>query len=754
MPYPDISAHLEAMRASVFHASDQTPLTTLPRSGSRRILPLDGSAYSAWAALTSMPSLQFGKDLKAAFPLAETRSILEEIAAEDRKLRDQQGLSALNLGLGIVAWEEADENYCFAPLYLQSIELDISRESIRVRSTGAAPELNETLLARLGIPKDEVPDVLPEDPEADIHPKIAGYEDRLVVGSFNQTRRLMASRLDPHRNPRLLNHATLTRLVLASRGDEAAVQLIRPQVLETHRALSVGQNLHRVRADSFQDSIITDTRSGCPELVVQGPPGTGKSQTIVNVIANAIQDGKSVLVMAEKMNAIEAVGKNLRSSPEASQVLTLQGESLNRTKVAEVLGVPETAGIINMLRSCPEHGRPKAILTSPEAFALCVPDDWTFDILVVDEASQMPLSSAAAAIAASRQLVVCGDSQQMPPDVPLWMDPGKGDAEMTSLLTAAERASFPTRMLEYHYRSRHPALIEASNRLFYRNRLRLVPSPLPAEYYGVKFHAASGIYDPTSRVNLEEAKQVVEAVQRFIRDAENKPMMARDWPKSIGIITMNEPQRLLIASLLQDCPEIDTLPADEPLFVKTISDVQGEERDIILVSLTYGRTASGELHPNLGPISTPSGDKRANVMMTRSRCRTELFASFNYTQWPPTTKPGIEALRILIRNAQKGSRAYAGKPYKGRLISEAIQELVTLDQFGRALCVKNRHGQYCAMIYPVGGFSALDETSEIEQLENAGWPVRLIPSEWLDEATHIEPADSKDLRLFIRRNQS
>ena len=151
MPYPDISAHLEAMRASVFHTSDQNPLTTLPRSGSRRILPLEGSAYAAQAALASMQSLQIGEDLKTAIPLAETRSILEEIAAEDRKLRDQQGLSALNLGLGIVAWEEADETYCFAPLYLQSIELDISRESIRVRSTGAAPELNETLLARLGI---------------------------------------------------------------------------------------------------------------------------------------------------------------------------------------------------------------------------------------------------------------------------------------------------------------------------------------------------------------------------------------------------------------------------------------------------------------------------------------------------------------------------------------------------------------------------------------------------------------------------
>ena len=513
------------------------------------------------------------------------------------------------------------------------------------------------------------------------------------------------------------------------------------------------KNLHRIEADSFQDSIITDARSGCPELIVQGPPGTGKSQTIVNMIANAIQDGKSVLVMAEKMNAIEAIWKHLRSSPEASQALMLQGEGLDRTRIAETLGVPDVSGIINILQACPEQKRPKAILTSPEAFALCVPEDWTFDILVVDEASQMPLSSAAAAIAASRQLVVCGDSQQMPPDVPLWMDPGKGDVEMTSLLTAAERASFPTRMLEYHYRSRHPALIEASNRLFYRNRLRLVPSPLPAEYYGVKFHAASGLYDPTSRVNLEEATQVVEAVRRCIRDAKNKPVTAREWPKSIGIIAMNEPQRRLITSLLEDCPEVDGFPADEPLFVKTVSDVQGEERDIILISLTYGRTQGGELHPNLGPISTPSGDKRVNVMMTRSRCRTELFASFNYTQWPPTANAGIEALRIFIRNAQKGSRAYAGKSYKGPLTSHAIQELVTLDQFGRALCVKTQKGQYRAMIYPVGGSSALDEASEIKQLENAGWPVRPIPSKWLYEEAIIEEEDRREFRRFLRRNR-
>lgn len=753
MHYPDISAHLEAMRASVFHTSDQNPLLTLPRSGSRRILSFAGSAYAVRTALASMQSLQIGEELKAAIPPEETRSILEEIFAEDQKLRDQQGLSALNLGLGMVAWEEAEDSYCFAPLFLQPVGLDISRDGIRVRSIGAEPELNETLLARLGIPKSEAPANLPENPESDLHPRIAGYEDRLVLGLFNQARRMMASRLDPRRNPRLLNHATLTRLVLASRRDEESAQSIQPRALETQPPSGAKPNLHRIRADSFQDSIITDTRSGCPELIVQGPPGTGKSQTIVNVIANAIQDGKSVLVMAEKMNAIEAVWKHLRTFTEHGQILMLQGEGLNRTRIAEALGVPETPGIINILRSCSPHQCPKAILTSPEAFTLCIPEDWTFDILVIDEASQMPLSSAAAAIAASKQLVVCGDSQQMPPDTPLWIDPSRVDDELTSLLMAAERASFPTRMLEYHYRSRHPALIEASNRLFYRSRLRLVPSPLPATHYGVKFCAVSGLYDPTSRINLEEAKQVVEAARRCISEIKDKPVRATEWPRSIGIIAMNEPQRRLIASLLEDCPEVSSLPADEPLFIKTISDVQGEERDVILVSLTYGRTPDGELHPNLGPISTPSGDKRVNVMMTRSRCRTELFASFNYADWPPTTNNGIEALRIFIRNAQKGPRAYAGKPYEGPLKSLAIDQLVALDQFGRALCVKTQEGQYRAMIYPVGGSSALDEASEIEQLEHAGWWVRTFPAKWLDDEAVIEPEDRKKLTFFLGQNR-
>jgi superfamily I DNA and/or RNA helicase len=171
----------------------------------------------------------------------------------------------------------------------------------------------------------------------------------------------------------------------------------------------------------------------------------------------------------------------------------LQGKGLNRAEIAARLQVADQPGIINVLKACPEPNRPRAVLTSPEAYALHVPDTWQFDILVIDEASQMPLASATAAIAASKQIVVCGDSQQMPPET-------KADgSQVTSLLTAAERAGFPVRMLEYHYRSRHPALINVANQLHYDTRLRIVPSLRPETHYGVKFHFVDGRYDPETR---------------------------------------------------------------------------------------------------------------------------------------------------------------------------------------------------------------------------------------------------------------
>ena len=457
-------------------------------------------------------------------------------------------MPTIHLGLGIVAWEEADGAYCFAPLFLHPVELVAEHGSILVKPADTNSTLNEMLLARLDLARDQVPEDLPETAEIDLHPRIAGLEDRWVLGIFNQTRRAMARRLDPQHNPKLLTHRTLHRLVLASRGNLTA-ETGRPNTPVERKVAPEGQNIRHLGVDTFQDEVITDTRAGCPELLVQGPPGTGKSQTIASIILNAIQDKKSVLVLAEKRNAIEAIWKRLGAHTNPGDVLMLQGDGLNRTLIAEALGIHEAARILDMLDACPKPSRPQAILASPEAFALYVPETWEFDVLVVDEASQLLLSSAAAAISVCRQIIVCGDRQQMPPDVPFSRngDPDLAQNQAPSLLTAAENASFPVRMLRYHYRSRHPALIDPSNRLFYNARLRIVPSPLPVDRYGVKFHKVDGLYDPDSGTNLVEGKRIVDALRRCIAEIKNANTNGRRYPLSLGVIAMNDAQCQLIA---------------------------------------------------------------------------------------------------------------------------------------------------------------------------------------------------------------
>jgi hypothetical protein len=212
---------------------------------------------------------------------------------------------------------------------------------------------------------------------------------------------------------------------------------------------------------------------------------------------------------------------------------------------------------------------------------------------------------------------------------------------------------------------------------------------------------------------------------------------------------MNEAQRALIASLLEACPEATELSGDTRLFVRTIDEVQGEERDIILISPTFGKRPDGRLHPNLGPLSAPSGDKRVNVMMTRSRCRTEIFGSFDHATWPPTRNAGIEALRLHIRTAQKGPQGYAGRPVAGPLASDELRDEYGFDQFGQAIRVTrilNGKREVLGMLYPTGCKAEADEASERKQLRKAGWKIIRVPHEWLNDENLFKTEHGKKLK--------
>jgi hypothetical protein len=717
-------ARIEAMRLSFYDNSPRNRLINLPANGSRRMLALQGSARALRDVLDAGQALEIGKDIETQISLPVAREILCEILEEDALLQDRQGLSAIRLGLGIAAWSHPKSGRMhYAPLILKPIHLETEPDRILMRSAPLPDEINPYLLRNVGIRKDR----LPNDP-LDEHcigsfQEFAGFEDRAVLGLFPQTGQAMADRLDTGRHTHLLTHATLRRLAVANDVTKLAANQPPPwQPLALQ-----SQNVKAASRDSFQDEIITLVRCGCPEILVQGPPGTGKSQTIVNLIANTIADGKSVLFMAEKMNAVEVVWDRLKETDYCGPALMIQGTGLDKTGIATRLGVPADTDIRNMLRSCSEQARPRAILTSPQTFALYIPPDWRFDVLIVDEASQMLLSSAAAAIGASKQIIVCGDSKQMPPNLSSWSI-GATDTDSVlsmSLLSAAERAGFQSKMLKRHYRSRHPSLIDTPNRLEYNTELRTVPSPLPVEKFGLHYYHVDGTYDRKSRTNLVEAKAVVEAVRAQVRENPNY---------TIGIITMNEPQRSLIKTLLESDNGDTVIPATSNLFVRAVQDIQGEERDMIFVSLTYGRTETGEYHRNLGPISAPHGENRVNVVMTRARYRTSVFSSFEATTLPMTGSKGVEALRFHLHAAQAGHQSLIGKQFEGTLAKFLSYSGYTLKRFGRALLVRKEprypggsDWSYIGMIYLAGSASALDEASEKEQLRYAGWIVTDFP---------------------------
>jgi len=719
-----LHARIEAMRLSFFDNSPRNRLINLPANGSRRLLVLKGSARALRDALDAGQVLEVGKDINTQIPLPLAREILCEILEEDALLQDRQGLSAIRLGLGVAAWHHPkSEKLHYAPLILKPVHLEVGPERILMRGAPLPNEVNDYLLRNLNIRKERLPNDLLNDQWVGSFEDIVGLEDRAVLGLFPQTGQAMAERLDTEKHPHLLTHPTLQRLAVAN--DAAALTTTQPQAwvpLDLH-----SQNVQAAHRDHFQDEIITLVRRGCPEIVVQGPPGTGKSQTIVNLIANAIVDGKTVLFMAEKMNAVEVVWERLRKTDYSTSALRLQGTGLDKASIASLLGVTECSDIRSMMMCCSEQDRPQAILTSPQAFALYIPPEWRFDMLIVDEASQMLLSSAAAAIGASKQIIVCGDSKQMPPNAPMSLtgNPNTDDLLSTSLLSAAEHAGFLSKMLKRHYRSRHPSLIDTSNRLEYNTELLTVPSRLPADEFGLHYHYVESVYDRKSRTNILEAEAIREAVRTQVRENPGYTM---------GIITMNEPQRALIKKLLEGDNGNAAIPAETDLFVRSIHDIQGEERDMIFVSLTYGRTESGEYHRNLGPISAPHGENRVNVAMTRASYRTSVFSSYGATTLPMTGSKGVEALRFHLHAAQAGHQALAGAEFEGTLAKHLYYNGFTLTKFGRALLVWKEprypggsDGRYVGMIYLTGTADALEEASEKAQLRNAGWKVTDFP---------------------------
>ncbi|WP_046868785.1 DEAD/DEAH box helicase [Microvirga massiliensis] len=727
VPMKDLVAE---MRRSLYDTSLRNRLVNLSLDRRARIIRFTGLASEIRDQLSRGDILELGSDLlKTTGSAEEARSKLKDVVVADNALRDEQGISSLQIGLGLLKWIDesgSDPRERYAPLLLWPVQVIIGRDRITIRATDTVGEINETFLAKVGVPIEAIPeDPLAYRPKA-THAPIVELRDDASLSLFSQARRAMARRMDHEANPRLIEHLTFVALVAASRRRPgASPQMPAPSRAPSELSPERSANVHVTPPDTSQDRAVTITRQGS-DLLIQGPPGTGKTQTIVNIIANGIEDGKRILFMAEKMNAIDAVWQRIKSSRYAKRILMLQGDALNRKAIAEQLDVPDVSGIIDILRSCPTQRLPSVIMTSPAAYALHVPEEWQFDMLIVDEASQMHLSAAAAGIASSRQIVVCGDSQQMPPNKTFQaaLDAVVDGNPSTSLLTAADLAGMPTTMLERHYRSRHPSLIDMSNRVFYKGRLQQVPSPWPASNIGLKYYYVGGTYGRgTDNTNPTEAQAVVEAVRRQVKNGSL-------W--SIGIIAMNERQRSLIESMLQDEINAHRVSASEPLFVRTVENVQGEERDIIYISMTYGPDHRGISHSNFGSLSDLGGEKRVNVMMSRARYRMEIFNSIDFTIARKSGNFATEILCNFLWAAKKGSISFVGASHDSPLARVLGAYDYTTEQYNQAICVRDGTRRYIGAVYLTGKSHPLDELSERSQLKAAGWKLARFRAECLD----------------------
>lgn len=286
-------------------------------------------------------------------------------------------------------------------------------------------------------------------------------------------------------------------------------------------------------------------------------------------------------------------------------------------------------------------------------------DNDKFDVVIFDEASQLPTCKAVGVLARGNNAVIVGDPNQMPPTsffAGNMIDEDNLDIEdLDSVLDDCLALNMPGTHLQWHYRSRHESLIAFSNQEYYANSMLTFPSVNDRERR-VKLCTVDGVFNrKKGRINEEEGTAVVkEVLRRYHNYKLNK--------QSIGIVTFNITQQGLIEDLLAEEYKKDAEfdkwanEKEERLFVKNLENVQGDERDVILFSVGFGPDEERKLSLNFGPLNKEGGWKRLNVAVSRARLEMIVFSSMtaDMIDLSRTKSKGVEGLRAFLEFAEKG----------------------------------------------------------------------------------------------------
>lgn len=341
----------------------------------------------------------------------------------------------------------------------------------------------------------------------------------------------------------------------------------------------------------------------------------------------------------------------------ALSTILREGEKKRKQKPIRLL-LMETGELIQRLKPC--------FLMSPLSVSTYLaPDAVHFDTVIFDEASQIFPQDAIGAIYRGKQLIVVGDSKQMPPsnffNASLDAD---DDDEETGDVTDFESildlcsTSMQQMRLRWHYRSRYEQLISFSNKNFYDNDLVTFPSAKSdAPGIGVDYFHVDGCFDRKSHTNRKESEFVVDLIYKHIKKYPSR---------SLGVVAFSIAQQDLIDKLLtkrrQNAPEQEFFfrnDAKEPFFIKNLETVQGDERDTIIFSIAYGFDAQGVVRHNFGPLNRVGGERRLNVAVTRAKTNIQIVSSMHYTDidLKRTSAEGARLLREYLDYAENGEIA-------------------------------------------------------------------------------------------------
>ena len=350
---------------------------------------------------------------------------------------------------------------------------------------------------------------------------------------------------------------------------------------------------------------------------------------------------------------------NAEASPNSELGILKQQFERKRGRMPIRKLIKNTGSLIQKINPC--------FMMGPLSVALFLdPRTITFDVIIFDEASQVRPEDALGALLRGNQAVVMGDSKQLPPTSffdKMIADEIDDPESIPSMSSGMEsilnlcNVSFPSKTLRWHYRSRHESLIALSNAEFYDNKLFVYPSPMErSDDIGLTFiHLPDTIYDRgKSQINRAEAKIVAEAVFQHFK---HHPA------KSLGVGTFNIKQQQAIQdeveALRYQHPETEEFFRDElpeKFFVKNLETIQGDERDVIFLSIGYGKDSNGQLYQNFGPLNQEGGERRLNVIITRARERCVVFSNFTFRDLKVSESSvlGVKILKLFLQYAESG----------------------------------------------------------------------------------------------------